>query len=121
MIMRFKGILCTALSALLFGFTPVLASFTYDMGSNAETLTFYHNVMAIPMTSRAYIPGEKKGFSRVHTAERQAFPPLIIGVIGCGVTTLTLYKSYDYVGIGVATTLHFLYPVLVALLCRVFL
>ena len=44
-----KGILCTVLSALLFGFTPVLASYTYEMGSTPETLTFYRNAMAIPM------------------------------------------------------------------------
>jgi drug/metabolite transporter (DMT)-like permease len=35
-------------------------------------------------------------------------------------TTLMLYKSYQYIGVGTATTLHFLYPVFVALICRLF-
>ena len=45
-----KGILLTIASALLFGVTPVLASLTYDMGSNASTLTFYRNLMAFSYT-----------------------------------------------------------------------
>ena len=44
-----KGVLCTVASALLFGVTPVLASLTYDMGSNASTLTFYRNLMVVPV------------------------------------------------------------------------
>ena len=35
-----RGVLYTVISALLFGVTPVLASQTFDMGSNANTLTF---------------------------------------------------------------------------------
>lgn len=33
-------------------------------------------------------------------------------------TTLMLYQSYLYIPTGMATTLHFLYPALTALLCR---
>ena len=44
-----KGVLMTCISAALFGITPVLASKTYEMGSNALTLTFYRNLMAVPV------------------------------------------------------------------------
>ena len=44
-----RGILMTIASALLFGVTPVLASLTYDMGSNANTLTFYRNLLVVPV------------------------------------------------------------------------
>ena len=43
------GISCAVCSALIFGFTPVLASITFEMGSNALTLTFYRNTMAVPV------------------------------------------------------------------------
>ena len=45
--MHRKGIFCTALSALLFGVTPLLGRLTYGMGSNALTLTFYRNALVI--------------------------------------------------------------------------
>lgn len=103
-----KGILCTVLSALLFGFTPVLASYTYEMGSTPETLTFYRNAMAIPMALVILlvrrIPLKVSG-----VVLRDM---LLIGILGRGVTTLMLYSSYSFVGIGTATTLHFMYPVL---------
>ena len=46
---RAKGILLTVLSALLFGVTPVLASRTYELGSNAITTTFYREVLVMPV------------------------------------------------------------------------
>ena len=44
-----KGVFCAVASALVFGITPVLASITFDMGSNAMTLTFYRNALAVPV------------------------------------------------------------------------
>ena len=44
-----KGVLCAVISALVFGITPVLASMTFEMGSNAMTLTFYRNALAVPV------------------------------------------------------------------------
>ena len=114
--MKFKGIFFTVISALLFGFTPVLASMTYTMGSNAETLTFYRNFMVIPVLLIIMLV-RKTSFK---VSPRDLINILIIGALGRGITTLTLYASYDYVGIGTATTLHFLYPVFVALICRCF-
>ena len=43
---------------------------------------------------------------------------LITGVIGSTGTTLLLSYSYNWISVGTATTLHFLYPIFVALLCR---
>ena len=114
--MKLKGILFTILSALLFGVTPVLASKTYEMGSNAETLTFYRNAMVIPVIF-IVILSKRIGFQ---ISKKQIIEILIIGIMGRGITTLMLYASYQYVGISTATTLHFLHPVFVALICRIF-
>lgn len=42
----------------------------------------------------------------------------ILSLIGVALTTALLYSSYSYIGVGVATTLHFMYPIFVALACR---
>ena len=106
-----KGVLMTCISAALFGITPVLASKTYEMGSNALTLTFYRNLMAVPVLL-ILMAVRKIPF----TLSWKEFW-LIVG-IGAGfraTTTFMLYASYDYIGIGTATTLHFLYPIFTAL------
>jgi drug/metabolite transporter (DMT)-like permease len=111
-----KGLIFTALSALLLGITPVLTSFTYSMGGTPETVTFFRNLFAIPillLTLRLKeIPLSLPWLVLSNIA--------LFGIIGGGITTLLLYMSYPYVGIGTATTLHFLYPVFVCLICRIF-
>ena len=111
--LRLKGIVMTCVSAMLFGITPVLASKTYEMGSNALTLTFYRNLLAVPvlliLMAVRKIPFGLTGKQTV-----------LLSTIGGGLratTTFMLYASYTYIGIGTATTLHFLYPLFTALLC----
>lgn len=114
--MKIKGIIFTIFSALLFGVTPILASKTYDMGSNPETLTFYRNLLVVPILFVIMLV--KKVDFKID--KKTALDIVIIGCLGRGVTTLMLYSSYDYIGVGTATTIHFLYPVFVALICFVF-
>ena len=107
-----KGVAMTCVSAALFGVTPVLASKTYEMGSNALTLTFYRNLMAVPVL--LILMAVRKIPFKLSWKEFW----LIVGV-GAGfraTTTFMLYASYDYIGIGTATTLHFLYPIFTALI-----
>ncbi|EGO62479.1 DMT family transporter [Acetonema longum] len=112
----YKGILLTTLSAVLFGVTPVLTSLTYSLGGTPETVTFFRNLFAIPAL---FLPLYLKKIPL-----SLPWPVLrdiaLYGIIGGGITTLLLYMSYPYVGIGAATTLHFLYPVFVCLICRIF-
>ena len=99
--MKTKGIIFTIMSALLFGITPAIASCSYTLGSNAETLTFYRNLLVLPITIIIMLV-QKTSFV---IDFRQLINILVIGIFGKGITTLTLYASYDYIGISVATTL----------------
>ena len=49
-----KGTIFTIISAFVFGFTPILAKFTYDGGNNAITLTFLISSLFLkaPFSSR---------------------------------------------------------------------
>ena len=110
-----RGMIFTIVSALLFGVTPILASITFDMGSNANTLTFYRNLMVVPVLLCVMLV--KKIPFRISMRELGFL--LLIGVGFLVSTTYMLYESYNYVGVGTATTLHFIYPVVTALICRV--
>ena len=111
---KVRGMVFTIISALLFGVTPILASMTYDMGSNANTLTFYRNLMVVPVL--LVIMLIKKTPLRVPWKELLFL--LAVSVLFSVSTTYMLYESYNYVGVGTAQTIHFLYPVVTALLCR---
>ena len=108
-----RGVMYTVLSALLFGVTPVLASWTFDMGSNANTLTFYRNLLAVPVLVVVmlvkHIPFGLTG--------RELGLLILVGVGFRATTTFMLYQSYVYISVGTATTLHFMYPMLTAVLC----
>ena len=56
----------------------------------------------------------------VRLPKRLALWAVLAGVLGKGITSLFLFLSYNYVSGGVATTLHFMYPLFAALLGWVF-
>lgn len=109
-----KGILYTALSALLYGIAPVISARTYAMGSNALTLTFFRESMVLPLLLAVLL------WRRVplRVTPKQLAILAAVGLFFRGATTLMLNIAYRYIGVGAATTLHFMYPVFVALICR---
>ncbi|WP_300384191.1 DMT family transporter [Clostridium sp.] len=112
--MKVKGIIYTIISALIFGFTPALASITYGFGNNALSMTFYRNLFVIPVL--LLIVRYKKIPLKLKKEELKNI--FITSLLGVAITTVLLYSSYSYIGIGAATTLHFMYPIFVALACK---
>lgn len=111
-----KGICCTLLSAVIFGFTPILVRIAYDGGANSITITFLRAWLALPLLyvliRRHHVPLRLEGF--------QVRRVLLLGIAGSCATTVCLYMSYDFISVGMATTLHFIYPILVSLGCVLF-
>lgn len=110
------GVLLTTLSALLYGTLPVFANLSYAAGSNAETFNFYKSAWAIPPLAVLVLLRRQS----VRLPKRLALWAVLAGVLGKGITSLFLFLSYNYVSGGVATTLHFMYPLFAALLGWVF-
>lgn len=111
-----KGIIFTIISAFVFGFTPILAKFTYDGGNNAVTLTFLRALLGIPFL---YF-GMKKNKTTMKITKREFFHFIGLSFLGIGITTTALYASYSYISVGMATTLHFIYPCVVYFICILF-
>ncbi|MEG0077721.1 DMT family transporter [Anaerorhabdus sp.] len=109
-----KAILLTIISALIYGFTPVLCSMTYEFGNNPYTLTFFRSLFVLPILGVLII---KKKIS-LKLNKDEFFKMIIIGMFGAVFTTLLLYSSYSYIGVGTATTLHFMYPLFVLVICH---
>ena len=111
-----KGICCTLLSAVIFGFTPILVRIAYEGGANSITITFLRAWLALPLLyalmHRRHIP--------LRLEDSQVKHVLLLGIVGSCATTVCLYMSYNFISVGMATTLHFIYPILVSLGCVLF-
>lgn len=105
------GTICAICSALVFGLTPVLASITFEMGGNPLTLTFYRNNMAIPVLFVILLV--RKVDLRV--TWKEFLELALVSVLFSVTTTYILYDAYHYIGVGLSTTLHFLYPMFTVL------
>ena len=108
---NFKGNLYVVLSAAIFGFTPILGKLTYLQGSNAVMLTFLRAFFSVPIL---FCILKYRGVD-LKITKLQAKELFILSFIGSTVTTVFLYQSYNYIPVGTATTLHFVYPLFVAL------
>lgn len=108
------GIISSMLSAIIYGFTPILARAAFDGGANGITATFFRGLLSIPILF--IILKYKKISLSISKDWKEIF---VAGVFGISLTSLSLYMSYSYISVSVATTLHFTYPILVSAACAI--
>lgn len=111
--MKAKGYFLTILSAVIFGFTPILTKITYSMGSNGITMALFRHLFVIPLLF-LIIKIQKLNYK---ITLEQLKKICLVGIIGTALTVVMLYTSYSYIQVGSATVLHFLYPLCVSLIC----
>lgn len=113
---KVKGIIFAALSAATFGLIPLYANQAIIDGVNNETILVYrYGIAGIVYAIYLLIRRVDMRLSRAETKE-----VLLAGVGGYGVTAFFLMWSYHYMPTGVATAIHFFYPVVVAILMMIF-
>ncbi len=108
-----KGFIYIILSSLIFGATPILAKYTFIGGSNALMLTFFRAVIPLPFL---YLIVRLQG-DTIKIPKKQFFQVCILAVFGSSLTTITLYSTYSYISVGMATTIHYVYPSVVTIFC----
>ncbi len=113
----FKGYLLVIFSAFLFGCMPLITTFIYAQGINRESAVLLRNLLSLPVLF-LLARRQNKSF-RVPVRSLPAI--CAIALMGCCVTPLLLYASYQHIATGTATVFHFVYPAVVVLLGLVFL
>lgn len=109
---RILGIIYAVASAIAFGFMPVFVRVAYDGGLNAVTVVFLRFIFASGMLV-IYFFIRKISFK---LSMNQLIKLALLGIFGYASTGLTLYLSYRYISLGLATAIHFVYPSIVAIL-----
>ena len=114
---RTKGFLATVVSATFFGFIPLMVKVVCSGGGNTFAAAFYRFALSLPALY-IYLKVKKIPMRITKTQLRDI---VLITVLGYGGTTLILFSSYNYIPLGMATTIHFTYPVFTILGCVIFL
>lgn len=112
---KLKGIACGILAAVCYGTNPLGALPLYAEGVNTSSALCYRFVLAVLVLGLLQLAqGKSLAVSRKELA---ILAPL--GVL-MSTSSITLYLSFLYMDAGIASTLLFVYPVLVAVLMAVF-
>lgn len=111
---KLKGAICGIVSAMCYGINPI-GKLVYADGISTNSLLFFRFFLAAIVFAISI--GVTKGTFRVKKNEA-----LIVAALGIlfSASSMTLYYSFQHIATGVASTLLFLYPLLVAIIMVVF-
>ena len=102
-------------STIIYGAIPTLMKITFPYGGNGILSTLYTCLFALPVLF-LWMRREKVS---LRVSPKIAKKLLILSLGTCP-TSIMLYLSYSYLPVGMATTLHFIYPVAAAVYLFVF-
>lgn len=111
-----KGYIYTALSAIIFGLMPLLTKIIIARGATSLTIPFFR-VFYVTIVLFFVLKIKKID---LYLEKRDLISAILTSIFGSGLTIIILNESYNYVDTGIATSLHFLYPLFVAILCCFF-
>ena len=108
---RTKGLVCGAVAAATYGMNPLFTLPLYHAGMTPDSVLFYRYAFALPILA-AMIRLRGQDFS----LRRCEMLPLVAMGLLFSASSLFLYMSYNYMDAGIASTILFVYPILVALI-----
>lgn len=106
-----KGYLLGAIAAASYGMNPLFALPLYEAGMDPDSVLFFRYLFAIPILGIMI-----KARGRSFKLHRQEVVPLIVMGLLVALSSLTLFQSYNYMEAGIASTILFVYPIMVALI-----
>lgn len=108
------GYILAAIAAASYGTNPLFALPLYSAGMNPDSVLFFRYLMALPLLA-AMLIARGRGFG---LRTNQVVPLMGMGVV-MAVSSLTLFESYNYMAAGIASTLLFVYPIMVAVIMAI--
>ena len=106
-----KGYILGSIAAASYGMNPLFALPLYKAGMDPDSVLFFRYLFAIPLLG-IMIKARGRTFK---IQRKETFPLIIMGLL-VALSSLTLFLSYNYMAAGIASTLLFIYPIMVALI-----
>lgn len=113
--MKHKGVICGILAAICYGTNPLGALPLYAEGVNTASVLFFRFSIAT-MILGVFLAAKRKGFA-VTRGELTT-----MGSLGAlmAASSITYYQSFHFMDAGIASTILFVYPVMVAIIMATF-
>lgn len=108
---KVKGYILGGIAAATYGMNPLFTLPLYKEGMDPDSVLFFRYLFAIPILG---IMLKVRG--RNFKLKRKEIPSLILLGWLVALSSLTLFQSYKYMEAGIASTILFVYPILVALI-----
>lgn len=108
---KVKGYTLGAIAAATYGMNPLFALPLYKTGMDPDSVLFFRYLFAIPILG-IMIKARGRNFK---LKQKEIIPLIIMGLL-IALSSLTLFQSYNYMDAGIASTLLFVYPIIVALI-----
>ena len=112
---KWKGVISGVLSAISFGTNPLFALPLYQHGMNTQNVLFYRFVLASMLLGGVML---LRGHS-FRLSRKQILPSIFSGLL-LAFTCLFLFLSFWHLDAGIAATVLFVYPIMVALIMMIF-
>ena len=104
-----------AISSATYGMNPLFSLPLYADGMSVDSVLFFRYLFAVPMVA-LMLKSRGRSFS---VGKKEVWPLLMVGVFFV-LSSITLFRSYHYMDSGIASTILFVYPVMVALIMALF-
>lgn len=108
---KLKGYLCGIGAAVCYGTNPLGALYLYEDGINANSVLFYRFALAVVMLGMLMAARRKS----LKVSRKELSLLCALGVV-FSTSSITLYFSFCFMDAGIASTLLFVYPVMVAVI-----
>lgn len=112
---KVKGYLLGALAAASYGMNPLFALPLYSDGMDPYSVLFFRYLFAIPILGIML-----KARGRTFAVSRHDILPLVVMGLLQAMSSLSLFLSYNYMEAGIASTMLFVYPIMVAVIMAIF-
>ncbi len=108
---RTKGYILAIISACTYGMNPLFALPLYHAGMTADSVLFFRYLIAIPIVGLMILT---RGRS-FRITRKDLLLLMAMGLV-MAFSSLGLFLSYNYMDAGIASTMLFIYPVMVAVI-----
>jgi len=113
--MKIKGISCGILAAVCYGTNPLGALPLYEEGVNTSSVLFYRFSLAVLILGVLLVV-ERKSLA----LNKHEFKVMVSLGLLFAMSSITYYQSFHFMDAGIASTILFVYPVLVAVIMACF-
>lgn len=110
-----KGAICGIIAAVCYGTNPLGALPLYELGMNPDSVLFYRYAIAAAILAVMLLCRREP----LRVSRRELGILAVLGVL-CAVSSLSLFMSFLYMDAGIASTMLFVYPVMVAVIMALF-